>query len=74
MATCCHHLLHNTTTIEVGDDIIVLTFFATKPSKKAMTIPVKAIETSDGSYRRVFLILKHKEKGDGNKLLSPLWL
>jgi hypothetical protein len=27
--------LHNTTTIKEGDDIIVITFFGTKPPKKA---------------------------------------
>jgi hypothetical protein len=40
LTTCCHRLLHNTTTIEGGNDIIVITFFATKPSKKTMTIAI----------------------------------
>jgi hypothetical protein len=39
-ATCCPHILHNTTTIEEGDEITTITFFVEKPLKKAMTIIV----------------------------------
>jgi hypothetical protein len=28
---CCHHLPHNTTTIEEGDNIVAITFSASKP-------------------------------------------
>jgi hypothetical protein len=31
----CHCLLHNTTTIEEGNDIAVITFLVAKPPKKA---------------------------------------
>jgi hypothetical protein len=30
----CHRLLHNTTTIEEGDNIATVTFFVAKPLKK----------------------------------------
>ncbi len=79
MASCCHHLVHSTTTIEVGDDIVAVTFFATKPQNKVTAIFVvffciKAIKKTDRIYCRVFLILKHREEGNGNKLMSPLLL
>jgi hypothetical protein len=35
---CCHHLFHNITTIEEGDGIATVTFFVTKPPKKATNI------------------------------------
>ncbi len=61
---------HNTITIEEGDDIVVVTFFIAKPPKKVMVVIVtifcnKAIEEGDGRCR-IFLLLKHKEEGDGN--------
>jgi hypothetical protein len=31
-----HRLLHHTTTIEEGDDIVAITFFATEPQKRRM--------------------------------------
>jgi hypothetical protein len=31
MVACCHRLVHNTTTIEEGDDIVAIMFFVTKP-------------------------------------------
>jgi hypothetical protein len=34
MATCCHRLFHKTTTIDEGDNIVAITFFVAKPSKK----------------------------------------
>jgi hypothetical protein len=59
MAAHCHYLFHNTTTIEIGEDIVVVTFFATKPPKKVMAIVVlcfcnKVIKEGDGSCRCVF--------------------
>jgi hypothetical protein len=70
-----HHVLHSTTTIEEGDDITAITFFATKPSKKAMVVAIfffcnKAIEEGDKSYHRL-LLFKHKKEGDGSKLPLP---
>jgi len=38
--TYCHHLLHNTTTIEKGDNIDVVTFFATTLPKKMSVVPI----------------------------------
>jgi len=64
-----------TTTIEEGDNIVAVTFFATKPPKKAVAITVaficsKAIEEGDRSCRRLLLLFKHKEVGNDNKLSS----
>jgi hypothetical protein len=79
MTACCHHLFHITTTIEIGDDITTVTFFAAKSPKNVMAIVVvffciKAIEDGDGSCCRVLLICKHNDEGNDNKLLSPLLL
>jgi hypothetical protein len=73
---CCHCVVHNTTTIEEGDDIDVVTCFAAKPLKKAKAVNVafsynKTIEEGDRSCRRFLLLLKHKKKG---KLSLPLSL
>jgi stalled ribosome rescue protein Dom34 len=53
---CCHHLFHSTTSIEKGDGIIDVTFFATKqskrqrPSKEVMKVTI------------VFFFSKHKKR------------
>jgi hypothetical protein len=77
MTACCHHLLHNTTTIEEGDDIVAITFFATKPLKKAMVVTIvifcnKAIEEGDGSFY-LFILLYNTTtiEGNGNLVSSP---
>jgi hypothetical protein len=54
ITTCYHCLFHNTTTIEEGDNIVVVTFLTTKPLKKATTITItffcsKAIVEGDDS-------------------------
>jgi hypothetical protein len=66
---CCHHLFHSITTIEKGDGITTVTLFVPKPPKKATDI-----EKGDGSYHHFLLLLKHREKGDGSKLLSTFLL
>jgi len=55
----CHRLLHITTIIEEGDDIVAVTFFVAKPPKKRHRSPIscgKAIEEGDGSYRLLLLL------------------
>jgi hypothetical protein len=79
MATCCHCLLHNTITMEEGDNIATVTFFVAKPLKKATMVTIiflgsKAIEKGDGNCCHLFLLFKHKEKGNGSKLSSHLSL
>jgi hypothetical protein len=60
MATYYHCLLHITTTIEKGDSITIIIFFiATTLQKKTMT------------HYHCLLLLKHKEKSNGNKLPLP---
>jgi len=69
---CYHHLLHNTTTIEKGDDIVAITFFTVKPSEKVTTIAVtlflnKAIKEGDGNCSHFLLLCNTTtEKGNGN--------
>jgi hypothetical protein len=70
MAVCCHCLFRNTTTIEKGDDIAISTFFAIKPSKKAIVIIVtffctKAIKEGDGSYCHLLLLLYNTTTKEG---------
>jgi hypothetical protein len=76
MTACYHRLLHNTTTIEEGNDIDVVTFFTTKPSKNVTIVAItffcnKAIKEGDRSCHHRPLLLKHREKGNSNKLPSP---
>jgi len=65
-----HRLLHSTTTtIKEGNDIATITFFVTKPPKKAMVVVItffrcKGIEESDENYCRLLLHFKHREEGD----------
>jgi hypothetical protein len=73
MAACCPCLFHNIATIEEGDNIVVITFFTAKPPKKTTTIIVaflcnEIIEEGDRSFQCLFLLLKHREEGDDNKL------
>jgi len=69
-------VLHSTTTIEEGDDIVVVTFFIAKPLKKATIIAVtifcnKAIKEGDESCRTIILFyFSNREKGEGSKLSS----
>jgi hypothetical protein len=39
MAICYHRLLHSTTTIEKGDNIVAVTFFTSKPPKRQQQLP-----------------------------------
>jgi hypothetical protein len=75
--TCCHRLLHNTITIEEGNNIVAITFFVTKPLKKVTIVIVaifcnKTIEKGDGSCcLLLFLCDTTTEKGDTNLESSP---
>jgi hypothetical protein len=79
-ATYCHHLLHNTTTIEEGDDIVAVTFFTAKPLKEVMTVGVtifynKAIEEGDRICCLLLLLYNTTiEEGTGNSCCHFIFL
>jgi len=65
-----------TITIEEGDDIVAITFFAAKLPKKAHVATIfcsKAIKEGDKSWR--FLLLRYNEtiEEDDDSLLSPFF-
>ncbi len=69
----CYHLLHNTITIEKGDDITVVTLFIAKPLKKATIVAIaffynKAIKERDGSYCRLLFLFCKIITEEGNDI------